>query len=292
LDDRRINDDKNLKTIIMKQLSAPANFLDNTFRKVEEESQIMIEFTCSHSTNGDRFNDDFSIQSVNGHSDHHEYHHYIEKLFNDILNAVIEKNLQMQQSESSLFIESAIKRLKQLKFVIRYERVRNWNAGMPGFWVFAHPGIRCMEDTVLPKYYYNFIISKASRFALVWKKAINRLVKKLEAMETFCLFAKMEPVASKQVIHCQKKIKLNVPVSQLGCFMWGLNASKLLSSDNKNEMYRVVTSFIETKHQPSISEKSFRNNFNYPTPAAIDACIINLLNIVAILKALKEKLTR
>lgn len=271
----------------MKKLSSIANDLDRFFSSIEEESSVKIEYTCNRSEPGNRFGDGFSILNVNGFNDHHAYSNHLSSCFADLLHTVISHSLLLKNGQNLLFLDAAIQRLRKLKCVISFRHNRHWNSG-PGFWVFSAPELCCNENTVLPRYYHNAILCKTSRFAQSWNIQIKIAINKLEICQTCQEMNKPETDPDPQP-EAENKLQINSSVPVTACVLRAFAECELIGSGNRADICRFISAGCKTKNQPLISFKSFKNHFNNPEIAAIETAIIQLYNMIAILKSLKEK---
>lgn len=155
-------------------------FLDNIFDRLEEASNIIIDFAVCKPADQTQTTDDFQVTSVNGFTSDSEFSDYVHLLVEEVVQKDVEKVPGLSNGLAVPLVTEAHKRLDRLKQIVRRERYLVNDTGHPDVWVFANPVFQCPDLHGLPSWVKHQVVHRVNCFAWVWRNMIRSFLDDLK----------------------------------------------------------------------------------------------------------------
>ncbi|MEI7492883.1 MAG: hypothetical protein WCK92_15895 [Bacteroidota bacterium] len=289
----------------MEQMDTFGYMLDEIFYPIEDYSKIVIDYQANEERRNEEYCESFTVISVNGSFDPQVFSLALELLYKDLMSNIKKKLFCLARSEWPEYLDSAIRRLKQLKTIIRCVEPSgelidtNWENPRKS-WVFdREPGTVNRDSETVSALSIGLkgvpaeVLVKTSMYAYCWRKRVKEYVRNMEFLRYYYLHVQEVPMvvvaapaydsvhvaclmggsaegspAKRKIAACSpmpEKIKVHRSVPQMAGYLWLLHRNGVFGNMPKTELCRKFAAFFQTSHREEISEHSLKNHFDSPS---------------------------
>jgi len=297
--------------------------IDKLTKELDDASRIVIEIRLRKQAGDEQTNPELIVVSVNGFTRVNGYSHYIASLVNCFIEDTRNFIFTLPVAERSYFLEqliSSLRRLEKVAVPIDLSKQTVMDHGkvmrkclpgqMPGKrvprryhdphlpffrWIFRECEVSIpspegnFKMPVIDDETYSDVTGKAWKYSTAWSQQLWNARNELEDLKRF---AELIPVLRVQDENCQfqpPKLTVSATRDVLGAFFRVLKESNVFGNTPSGEICKSAVAGFSTKNCTDLQLKRFRNIFDVPTQFALECCISECRNFIAICEKLMRR---